>query len=153
KDEKLAKDMKDAEDKLKDPKGELTPKLREDWTKYYTSLKRQREDLTAELKQKLADVSDKQIVQLYKEVEEAVQKYALSNGFHLVSQYNESPNAKDRENPTYITQKLQRAGGACVPLYMAGGLDISTAIVNNLNQAYQPPAAATPGAATPAAAT
>jgi hypothetical protein len=58
-----------------------------------------------------------------------------------------------------IARKLEgiQVGGACMPMYFADGLDISSAVVDALNRAYPGGAAAaapaTPAAASPAAAT
>jgi len=149
KDEEIVEGLKKAQKALEDPK--TAGKDREDWDGYKTQLLRAREDLTNKVKKELAKKSDEQIVQLYKEVEEAVKGYAAPNGYHVVLQYNDAPSPNEKLNPGYIQRKLERAGGACMPMYIAGGLDISNDIINNLNQRYDAQGGATPVSAAPAA--
>jgi Skp family chaperone for outer membrane proteins len=97
--------------------------------------KRQIEDNVAEFKKALGKRSDDQLVQLYREVEDATSRYASSNGFHVVLQFNEPPTPAERYSPMNIQRKLQAtaATGCCIPVYMAPGLDITDGVVANLN--------------------
>jgi Skp family chaperone for outer membrane proteins len=109
---------------------------REKYEGWKVTVTRQREDNLNAFKKQLETKRNEQVVQLYREVEEAVQKYAGPNGFHLILQYNDSVNEKDRTSASYLQFKLERSGGACMPMYMAGGLDITNAIIANLNSRY-----------------
>ena len=110
--------------------------------------KRQIEDNATEAKKILAKRNDEQFVILYREVEDAIKKYAASNGFHMVMQFNEPPNASDLYNVKNIYRKLEgsTATGCCAPVYVAAGLDITTGVLANLN-AGAPTAASLPAGA------
>ncbi len=114
--------------------------------------KREIEDNALEAKKLLAKRNDEQIVQLYHEVEDAVKKYAVSNGYHIVLQYDERTNPSEIYSPINIQRKLQGSAstGCAVPVYIAPGLDLTQAVVSNLN-AGAPTAAAAPAGTTPTA--
>jgi Skp family chaperone for outer membrane proteins len=149
-DDKLRAEMLRGKEALENTKNPLTAQQREQWEAALTNLKRQREDLSAKAKKDVGTQSSAQFVQLYKEVEDAVSRYAQSQGFHVVLQYSEAFTAADRYTPGNIQRKLE--GGACMPIYAAGGIDISTGVANLLNSMYQANAAARPAAATAPAA-
>jgi Skp family chaperone for outer membrane proteins len=116
--------------------------------------KRQIEDNALEAKKLLAKRNDEQIVQLYHEIEDAVKRYAVSNGFHIILQYDERTNPAELYSPINIQRKLQgSAGTGCtVPVYVTAGLDITQAVIANLNAgapsaapATQPTGAGTQG--------
>jgi Skp family chaperone for outer membrane proteins len=93
--------------------------------------------------------SDEQMVQMWKEVENAIQKFAPPNGFHLVMHYSEPLTDADKYSPPNIQRKLVgpgSSGGVC-PLYFASSMDISLDIVNTLNGMY--PATPVPMSAAP----
>ncbi len=118
--------------------------------------KRQIEDNIGEFKRILAKKSDEQLVQLYREVEDAIKRYAASNGFHIVLQFDERTNPAEIYSPQNIQRKIQGSAvsGATVPVYIAPGLDITGGVVTLLNGASNaaaaPPAAPGQGAAAPA---
>jgi Skp family chaperone for outer membrane proteins len=141
----LAKPYQESDDKLKKQldgyvafiNNPTNPEAkRQECEGWKLTVTRQREDNLNDFKKKLEAKRNEQVVQLYKEVEEAVQKYAGPNGFHVILQYNDSTKAEDRNSATYLQFKLERSGGACMPIYIAGGLDITNAIVANLNARY-----------------
>jgi len=140
--EDLRKKMVDAQKELEKP----DLKNREGWDKYVVDLKRAAEDATLKFKKEFGTRSEEQAVQLYKEVEDAVQRYAVANNFHIVLQYNESINPADLKSNMHILRKLERSGGALIPMYTANGLDISASVVENLNRSTSGvnPAAHTP---------
>lgn len=127
--DELRQKMTDAQKKLDDPKLEN----RAAWEKYAVDLKRAHEDLAINFKKEFGAKSEDQWVQLYREVEDAVKRYAVSNNFHIVLQYNETINAQEAGSPGHIVRRAERPGGALIPMYVANGLDISTAVVQNLN--------------------
>jgi Skp family chaperone for outer membrane proteins len=136
--EKEEKDLREGISKAQKilEKQDLEKKLRDEWENYLTSCRRAREDLIAKMNKELAGKGNDQAVQLYREVEEAVADYARSNGFHVVLQFNDTINAAEKYQPAYLQRKLERPGGACLPMYMAPGLDISLGVAANLNQRY-----------------
>jgi Skp family chaperone for outer membrane proteins len=131
-----------------------TQQQKEEAEKQIKERKRQIEDNAIEAKKILAKRNDEQFVQLYREVEDAVKRYAAPNGFHLVLQFNEPPNASDLYNIKNIYRKLEgaTATGCCSPVYVAPGLDITAGVLSLLNagapaptQAGAPAAGAAPG--------
>jgi Skp family chaperone for outer membrane proteins len=129
--EDLRKKMGDAQKELEKP----DLKQREAWEKYILDLKRALEDVSMKFKKDFGARSEEQAVQLYKEVQDAVQRYAVSNNFHVVLQYNETINPTELNSNMHILRRLERPGGALIPMYVANGLDISAAVVDNLNRA------------------
>lgn len=127
--EGIRKKMADAQKQLEDPKLEN----RGAWEKYLIELKRAHEDVAIKFKKDYGAKSEDQWVQLYREVEDAVKRCALSNNFHIVLQHNETINAAEAGSAAYILRKAERPGGALIPMYVANGLDISAAVVQNLN--------------------
>ena len=100
-----------------------------------TQLKRAIEDNASKAKASLGKKSDEQMIMLYKEVQQAVTRYAKANDLDLVLHFNdadEKTQAAERWSPQNVSRKMQ--AGACMPMYMAPGLDISEEIVEALNK-------------------
>ena len=94
------------------------------------------EENNAEAKNSLGKKSDEQMVILYKEVREMAQRYAASQGIELVLCYNDADEKSDAANfwsPANVARKMQ--AGACMPLVVAPGMDITDALVQMLNTA------------------
>src|SRR5262249_4172949 len=129
---------------------------REQAEKEVKERKRQIEDNAIEAKKILAKRNDEQFVQLYREVEDAVKRYAAPNGFHIVLQFNEPPNASDLYNVKniYRTREGAPATGCCPPVSAPPGLAITTGVLNLLNAGAPapPPAPAVSGSGAPAGA-
>ena len=123
------------------------PDQRELYEKQARQLKRELEDLSNETQQVMAKRQDDALVLIYKEVQDASQRVAMSQGFDMVLSYNDATTSQEYWSPMNIMRKLQQ--GACTPLYFTRGMDISADVVNALNQAYgrTAPAGTTPGAA------
>jgi Skp family chaperone for outer membrane proteins len=146
--EKLKSSLVQWQNYLSDPKNaSIKAEDREKGEKSVTTLKRQLEDLDKEARKAFGKKREQQVVQLYKEVDEAVKRYAVSNGFHLVLSYGEPVNPADLLGAPNIARKLEgiNMGGACMPMYFADGMDISAAVVDALNRAYPGGAVAAPG--------
>lgn len=126
---------------------QVKPDQREQYEKQARQLKRELEDLSNETQQVMAKRQDDALVLIYKEVQDASQRVAMSQGFDMVLSYNDATTSQEYWSPMNIMRKLQQ--GACTPLYFTRGMDISADVVNALNQAYgrTAPAGATPGAA------
>jgi Skp family chaperone for outer membrane proteins len=143
--EKLKSDLVTWQNYLSDPKNRDIPQdQRETGEKSITNIKRQIEDLDKEARKAFGKKREQQIVQLYKEVDDAVKRYAPANGFHLVLAYGEPVNPTDLLSAPNIARKLEgiQMGGACMPMYFPDGMDISGAVVDALNRAYPGSAAA-----------
>lgn len=110
-------------------------------------LQREIQDKGEEARTALAKKEGDLITVIYTEVEDSVRKYAAMNGIELVMHYNDAIADADRRSANNIARKM--SAGACMPMYMTEGLDISNEIVNLLNKQYTGPSAGAP-AGTPA---
>jgi Skp family chaperone for outer membrane proteins len=104
------------------------------------ALQREMQDLDEAAKKHLSKMRDDQSVQIYREVEEAVKRFAVANGIELVLHYNDAPDAEVYQ-PVHVQRKLGVAAG--MPIYKAPGMDITNSIAMMLNQRYQASAPAT----------
>jgi Skp family chaperone for outer membrane proteins len=110
-------------------------------------LQRTMEDISNDAKAVLAKKAESQMVELYKEVVSAAQRYAVSHDFDLVLQFN-APIEKDAYYTPGNVERLIGAG-ALIPIHYSKENEISYDVLNALNAAYRP---AGPGAsAAPAA--
>jgi len=115
-----------------DPK--TTPDQREADQREMTKLKREVEDLNNEAKGNLGKKGDEQMVILYREIQDAAQRYAMAHNYDLVLHYIDATTQADYYAPGSIARKLQSP--ACMPMYQAPGLDISREVVIALNASY-----------------
>jgi Skp family chaperone for outer membrane proteins len=107
-----------------------------EYEKWLQAYKHQLEDNTAEGKAVLGKKSDEQMVILYKEVREVAQRYAASQAIELVLHYNDADEKADPavfNSPANVARKMQ--AGACMPLYITPGMDITETLINMLNGA------------------
>ena len=114
-----------------------TPAARvEELQKQAKILQREMEDISNDAKTKLAKKAEGQMVELYKEVLEAAQRYAVSHDFDMVMQYNE-PIEKDAY---YAAPNVERkmGAGALIPMWYSKENEISYDVMNALNAAYRP---------------
>ncbi len=120
---------------LQDPK--FDPKNREQWERGILGNKRALEDLDREARKMIGKKQEGQVVQLYREVHEAVKRYAVANNYHLVLAYGE-PTEQDPFSFANIQRKVGgiEMGGGVNPIFFAPGLDISMAVVDLLNRQY-----------------
>jgi Skp family chaperone for outer membrane proteins len=152
--EKIRLDYQKKEDDLK--------KLIKQWTDFGNSEKatqadrekaeetiktcqRRIEDNLGEYKKVRGKKSDDQMVQMYREIEEAVKIFAGPNGFHMILHYSEPLTEVDKYSATNIQRKLVgpgSSGGVC-PMYFVGSMDVSEDVVRTLNSRF-PASAATP---------
>jgi Skp family chaperone for outer membrane proteins len=114
-----------------------TPQARvEELQKQAKVLQREMEDISNDAKTKLAKKAEGQMVELYKEVLGAAQRYAVSHDFDMVLQYNE-PIEKDAY---YTAANVERkmGAGALIPMHYSNENEISYDVMNALNAAYRP---------------
>jgi Skp family chaperone for outer membrane proteins len=100
-----------------------------------------------------AKKSDEQMIQMWREVEEAIKRFAPGNGYQLVMHYSEPLSDADKYSAPNIQRKLVgpgSSGGVC-PVYFAQEMDISQDIVRKLNELYPAQPIAMPNAGQPAA--
>lgn len=111
---------------------DLTPDDREAIQKKVRELQRQLEDLTVEGRSVVGKTSDGAMVELYKDIREVVAAYARQEGLDAVLHYNDAtPGTPDFYAPPNVARKIQ--AGSAMPLYLAPGIDITEAILNELN--------------------
>jgi hypothetical protein len=111
------------------------------------------EDLQIVVGNLYRQASEKQIVQIYKEVDEAVKAHALAHGFQAVFCYGDTTQS-DVLGIENIVRKIKgmEATGCVMPMYFDPGLNISSAVAAALNQLYAAAGAAVPSGITPAGA-
>ena len=118
-----------------------TPAARvEELQKQAKALQFEMENISNDAKSKLAKKAEGQMVELYKEVQDAARRYAVSHDFDMVLQYNE-PIEKD----AYYTARTwsgKWAPGALIPMHYSNENEISYDVMNTLNAAYHPAARA-----------
>jgi Skp family chaperone for outer membrane proteins len=95
-------------------------------------LERQVQDLGEAAKKQLGKMRDDQAQQIYQEVEQAVQAYARANDIEMVLHFNDAVAPADYYHPLNVQRKLQTA--ACLPMYLAPGMNITDTIATMLNQ-------------------
>jgi Skp family chaperone for outer membrane proteins len=95
-------------------------------------LERQVQDLGEGAKKQLGKMRDDQAQQIYQEVEQAVQAYARANDIEMVMHFNDAVAPADYYHPMNVQRKLQT--GACMPMYVAPGMNITDTISAMLNQ-------------------
>lgn len=136
--ELLRKDAMQWQKDLEDPK--FDPAKVEQWKRGIINNKRQLEDLQEQAKVLIGKKNEEQVVQLYKEVSDAVQRYAVANGFHMVLAYGENGKQQDPFSFANISRKVQgmEMGGGIVPMYFHQALDISVPVAHALNGQYSP---------------
>lgn len=113
----------------------IKPEDKDKAQKTLVELKRQMEDKKTEAQKVIVARGQEQIVQVFREIEAGIQKYAASNGIHIVLHYLEPEEGK--YTAPNIDRKLNGCGnvGACCPIFMAPGVDISEDVVKVLNSA------------------
>lgn len=128
---KLSKEGKDAAE-------------RDNASKQALVVKRHLEDLTNEANKKIMEVSQRQVLQVYREIEDVIESYAKANGIHMVMHYADPIDPSEKYSAPNIHRKLNGCSnvGACGPIYIAPNIDISQEIVNVLNERYPATAAA-----------
>jgi Skp family chaperone for outer membrane proteins len=136
--EQQEKALKDVEDKKKEMtawdaelrKPETAPARREELERKIKQAQHMVQDYLDELKQNWSKAEFDILVQIFKEVHEAAQRYAVQNNIDLVLQYND-PVSADYFLPAFFSRKLNNQ--ACMPLVMTAGMDITGPITDLLN--------------------
>ncbi len=124
-------------------KKDLAESKRIETEKNLKAWQRQMEDLSNDAKLVFAKKNEEQMLIVYKEVMDVAQRYAGAHGYELVMQYNDVPtNSPEFYSGGNVARKLQ--AGACIPMYIAPGLDITQGVVDTLNAAQNRNAAAAP---------
>src|SRR5262249_24060311 len=111
-------------------KPETTSARREQIDKELRDLQRRAQDYAEENKAQISKMDFDQLVQIFKEVQEAVTAYARPRNIEMVLHYTDAIGT-DQSLPQFFTRKL--SNGACYPLYTHPSLDITNEVTNMLN--------------------
>jgi Skp family chaperone for outer membrane proteins len=101
-------------------------------------------NMEEDAKKDLAKRSGEVYKQIYREVEDAVNRFASSNGYAAVFFYNDAVTPDEKYNPTNVARKFSLPAAA-MPIYIAPQVDITSFICNNLNALYASSAAPASG--------
>jgi Skp family chaperone for outer membrane proteins len=95
------------------------------------ALQREMQDSVEEAKQRISQQEFTQLVQTYKEIKDAVDRFARAYGIELIMQYSDAVGSE-----VYAQGHFQHklANRACIPMYIAPGMDITDQVTNMLNQ-------------------
>lgn len=117
-------------------KTDLAAATREQLEKNLRAYQRQMEDLNNDAKASWAKKNDEQMVILYKEVMDVAQRYAASHSFELVMHYNDATtDMPEYWHPGNVARKIQ--AGACIPMVIHPGMEITKSVVDTLNAVYE----------------
>ena len=94
-------------------------------------LQRETQDSVEDAKQKMAKREFDELVQIYKEIKDAVDAYARAYAIELVMQYQDAV-GPDVYSPPHFNQKLLNR--ACIPIYVDPRIDITEPVTAMLNQ-------------------
>jgi outer membrane protein len=151
--EKSDKDLKtnyQAWQKYKVDNAQDTAKVAEA-EKNLKTLQRAIEDSAKDYNDKRSKKSDEQMVQMWKEIEEAVKRVAPSVGCSMVLHFSDPLSDADKYSAPNIQRKLVgpgSSGGVC-PVFIGPGVDISQEVVQMLNTMYPATPVASPAGAGP----
>ena len=112
----------------------LTQAQRDACGKEVTNLTRQLEDMKADMKKTMQSKTDEQMVTIYREIQEAASRFALSHNLDMVLTYIDAVKEEDYFNPMNVMAKIQQR--AFMPIYYDKNMDVSKPIVDMLNQNY-----------------
>jgi Skp family chaperone for outer membrane proteins len=94
------------------------------------------DDWKTECQAQLYRKQEEQLLLLYREIQYHAANLANSAGFEMVLHFNDAdPGTAEYLSALNVSRKFQ--AGACMPLYVAQGLDISHAVVDSLHAAMR----------------
>ncbi len=107
------------------------------------AIQRQATELQEDLQRQYQKWEQDQVTTIYKEIEGVCNDIARAYNVELILHYTDPITPEEKYHPMNLARKLQSSG--VTPIYMAGGIDISKWILDNLNKRYQASAAPAPG--------
>lgn len=127
---------------------DTTPMARkEQLAKDIKDIQRKVQDLEEDMKKALGELQASRMVQLFRDIEDAVSVYARTRNIELVMHYNDGVD-QDKYLPAFLGRRL--SNGACMPIYNVPGMDITKAVTDMLNSKLaSAPAMSAPGSAIP----
>jgi Skp family chaperone for outer membrane proteins len=118
---------------LNDPK---TPAdKRDELQKKIVDVAREIEDNKRDVQKTFMKKQSDMLKIIYGDVQDAASRYARAHNFDMVLHYNDAITMEDYSSVMNIVRKLEQP--ACMPLYVAPGMDISMQVRDSLNASYQ----------------
>jgi Skp family chaperone for outer membrane proteins len=117
---------------VKKAESAILPAKAEDLEEKAKKIQRELEDNFARAKKNLDKRSDEEMKLLFKDVHNAVQRYAKAHDLDLVMHYNDPTTPEEYASAQNIARKLNT--GALMPLYVTPELDVTKEIVKILNE-------------------
>jgi Skp family chaperone for outer membrane proteins len=115
--------------------GEVSAEKREKLEEALKGLQRAHENLKKDFQKAMGKKQEEQLVALYKDIDAAVRTHAKAHDLELVMHYSDGHTDAERWAPANVTRKIQ--AGAAMPLYVAPGIDITEAVIRDLNENYK----------------
>jgi Skp family chaperone for outer membrane proteins len=132
---KLKKEMLDWTEQMKNPKFDL--KDRERYEYHIKEHQRKLEDLELTVRKLIGKTQEEQIIGLFREVEDAIKRYATAQAISVVLGYGEQTDGDLYAFPN-INRKMQGMDlGGLNPMFVAPGIDISQPVIDMLNANFQ----------------
>jgi Skp family chaperone for outer membrane proteins len=119
-----------------------SPAEREQAERNLRQMKREWSVVEDNAKKDLEQVSGAVYTQIYRDVEDAVNRFAGSNGYDVVLFYNDATPYYEKYSVTNVSRNPWRP--FAMPLYIAPQVDITASTCNDLNSVHPPSAANTP---------
>jgi len=95
-------------------------------------VEREGQDLSEQAKKQLGKYREDNVVQMYREVQAAGERYARAHGIGLVLEYADAVTPSEVYHPMNVMRKLQTQ--PCVPLYVDPDMDITNQVAAMLQQ-------------------
>jgi Skp family chaperone for outer membrane proteins len=116
----------------------LTPAQKDKLEQAIRDTKRQLEDTEAGFKRVIGKKQEDSLITLWKDVRDAVKTCAKQQGIRLVIAYGDPIEKELLEQFPNINRKMQAIDmGSALPLFIDDGVDISEAVVVELNRRYR----------------
>jgi Skp family chaperone for outer membrane proteins len=110
------------------PEGDPTRETKQGELK---GLERQVEDLRETAKRQLGKYQDEQVVQIYREIQEAVTVCARARHIDMVLQYSDPTAPAEMYHPQIVANKMRSPW--CMPMYVDPELDLTGTVTEMLN--------------------
>jgi Skp family chaperone for outer membrane proteins len=96
------------------------------------------EDLDLKARTMVGKKQETQLVQLYREIQAAVQTYAQQNGYHIILGYGDPPQLDAYAFANVNRRMTAMDMGTFVTMYVGPGLDVSNEVLTRLNGGIRP---------------
>jgi Skp family chaperone for outer membrane proteins len=96
------------------------------------------EDLDLKARTLIGKKQETQLVQLYREIQAAVQSYAQQNGYHMILGYGDPPQLDPYTFANVNRRMTAMDMGTFVTMYVGNGLDVSQEVLQRLNGGIVP---------------